>query len=65
VAGDAALMVDPHDVESLARAMLRLLMDGDLGRELAARGLEQARRFSWRRCARETLVVLEEATGAG
>ena len=65
VAGDAALLVDPHDVESLARAMLRLLMNGHLRSELAARGLEQARRFSWRRCARETLAVLEAAAGAG
>ena len=65
VAGDAALLVDPYQPEALAQAMLRLVMDGELRGELVARGLQQARRFSWRRCARETLAVLEDAAGAG
>jgi len=63
VAGDAALLVDPREPEALAQAMLRLLRDKELRGELSARGLEQARRFSWRRCAQETLAVLEEAAG--
>jgi glycosyltransferase involved in cell wall biosynthesis len=58
VAGDAALLVDPTDVDALAAAIRRALTDDDLRRELIARGLRQAARFSWDRCAAETLAVL-------
>jgi len=61
VAGDAALLVDPHDVEAIAEAMYRLVTDEALRTELARRGLENVQRFSWEKCARETLAVLVEA----
>jgi glycosyltransferase involved in cell wall biosynthesis len=59
VAGDAAVLVDPLDVEGLAAALERVLGDEELRAELIERGFEQARRFSWERCARETVKVLE------
>jgi glycosyltransferase involved in cell wall biosynthesis len=59
VAGDAALLVDPLDVKGMAEAMNRLLQDEGLRTELVERGYRQVRRFSWDRCARETLAVLE------
>jgi len=59
VAGDAAVLLDPLDVEGLAAAMERVLHDEELRAELIERGFEQARKFSWERCARETLEVLE------
>lgn len=59
VAGDAALLVDPHDVDAIAEAMMRILTDEALRAELARRGLENVKRFSWEKCARETLAVLE------
>lgn len=61
VAGDAALTVSPTDTEALAAAMNRVLTDEELRRALIARGLERARLFTWRRCAEEILVTLEEA----
>lgn len=64
VAGDAALLVDPHDVDAIADAMRRLLTDPDLRAELIRRGRENVKRFSWEKCARETLAVLEEAAGS-
>lgn len=54
VAGDAAIMVDPLDVQSLKNALRRVLADSDLRRELSARGLIQASRFSWRQTAMKT-----------
>jgi glycosyltransferase involved in cell wall biosynthesis len=66
VAGEAALLVDPYDVESLSAAMRRVLTEPGLGQELGRRGREQVRRFSWRRCAEETLAVYRKvAEGAG
>ena len=61
VAGDAALLVDPHDVDAIAEAMTRLVTDEALRAELSRRGLANVQRFSWEKCARETLAVLLEA----
>ena len=51
VTGDAALMVEPRDVEGLARAMRRVLAEPDLRQELRGRGLARAAKFSWHRTA--------------
>ncbi|MDY7077799.1 MAG: glycosyltransferase family 1 protein [Chloroflexota bacterium] len=56
-AGDAALMVDPYDVESLAAGLNRLLTDEPLRHELRERGLAHARQFSWPCTAQETARV--------
>jgi glycosyltransferase involved in cell wall biosynthesis len=61
IAGDAAILVDPLDVDAIAEAMLRLSQDEALRQELIARGFENVKRFSWEKAARETLAVLEEA----
>ena len=59
VAGDAAFLVDPRDVKGMAEAMNRLLQDEGLRAEVVERGYRRVRQFSWDRCARETLAVLE------
>jgi glycosyltransferase involved in cell wall biosynthesis len=60
VVGDAALAVDPFDVEAIANA-IRLLMDDPLLRKkLSLKGQERAREFDWRETARKTLRVYEE-----
>lgn len=61
VVGDAGLTVPPTDAEALGAALLRLLTDADLRAELRERGLRQARRFSWRTTAAQTLRVYHEA----
>jgi glycosyltransferase involved in cell wall biosynthesis len=61
VAGQAALLVDPQDVQALLRAMLRVQAEPALRAELTERGLSQVRQFSWRRAAEETLAVLDKA----
>lgn len=61
VAGQAALLVDPHNVEGLAGAMSRVLMDEGLRRNLAYEGLERAGQFSWDKTARQTMEVYSRA----
>lgn len=61
LAGDAALLVDPLDVDSIADAMRRLLNDAALRENLIAAGRVQAAKFTWDACARQTLAALEEA----
>jgi glycosyltransferase involved in cell wall biosynthesis len=57
VAGDAALLIDPERPQSIADALLRLACDPALRQELAARGLQRAAPFTWRRSAEATLAV--------
>ena len=64
VAGDAALLFDPHDVEAMRETARKVLEDEALRAELVERGLERAKVFSWERCAREILAVLEKAGGS-
>lgn len=46
VAGDAALLVDPYSIDSIAWAIRAIEADTDLRRELATRGRQQAQKFS-------------------
>jgi glycosyltransferase involved in cell wall biosynthesis len=57
IAGDAAYFVDPHDTEGIAKGMTELAGSKELREKLSAAGKEQAKKFSWEKCARETLEV--------
>nr|MBC7244617.1 glycosyltransferase family 4 protein [Chloroflexota bacterium] len=59
VAGDAAILVNPHDTAELAQALGQILDDDDLHHRLAQRGLHQVCQFPWEKCAQQTLQVLE------
>ncbi|MEX0755760.1 MAG: glycosyltransferase family 1 protein [Actinomycetota bacterium] len=61
VAGDAALLVDPDDVEGLAAAMRQLLDDADLAERLSASGLVRAAEFTWMRTAKQTAETFRRA----
>jgi glycosyltransferase involved in cell wall biosynthesis len=58
VAGGAAVLVDPLDPASIAAGLDQAASRRE---ELAARGLERARGFTWYRVAAETRKVYEEA----
>jgi glycosyltransferase involved in cell wall biosynthesis len=61
VVGPAGLIVEPDDVTGLTAAMERVLRDPALARDCAARGLLQARRFSWDASAARLLNVYGSA----
>ena len=61
VAGDAALLADPHDHEAVARAVRRLVTDDGCATEMRTRSREQAARFPWSRSASLTAEVYREA----
>jgi glycosyltransferase involved in cell wall biosynthesis len=61
VAGDAAVLLDPLRSEAIAEAIRSVLADPALSSNLGRRGRVQASRFSWQRCAQETLNVYHEA----
>lgn len=61
VAGDAAILLDPENVEGWAQAMLRLAANRLERDQLSAVALEQAGRFDWKRSAEALLQLYEEA----
>jgi glycosyltransferase involved in cell wall biosynthesis len=63
VAGDAALLFDPHDEAAIATALERLLSDPALVETLRARGLERVALFTWERTARLVLASYARACG--
>ncbi len=59
VVGDAALLIDPYNVDELADAMSMLAKDAQLQKSLAGKGLTQAQRFSWKKTGQQTVDVLK------
>lgn len=47
VAGEAALLVDPHSVEAIAQAMRAIATDNDLHQSLINKGRITRQRYSW------------------
>jgi len=62
VAGDAALLVDPNDDKGLADAMKKILVNDEIRKIMISKGYERVKKFSWKRCARETLDVFEKVS---
>ena len=60
VAGKGAILVDPYNIEEIAKAMEKIIKDKKLREELIKEGYKNIKRFSWEKCARETLKVYEE-----
>lgn len=59
VSGEAAIRINPTDVDDLAAAIDLLASDQSSGNSYRAKGLERSTRFSWRRTAEETRAVFE------
>lgn len=57
VAGDAAILVNPEDTDELAEALRNLTIREELRNQLAARGLERAKLFTWEKAVDETWKV--------
>lgn len=60
VAGDAAVLVDPENIEELAAGLKALLENSSWRDELREKGLVRARQFTWEKTAQETLAVYHE-----
>ncbi len=64
VVGEAAFLVsDPADAAEVSRAILAVALDAERRAHMIKGGLERASTFSWRRCAEETMSVLEQCVG--
>jgi glycosyltransferase involved in cell wall biosynthesis len=63
VVGDAAVLVDPHDLASIVGGLRRVLTDPALAADLRRRGLERARMFSWEQSVAKTFALYREVAG--
>jgi glycosyltransferase involved in cell wall biosynthesis len=63
VAGDAALLIDPNDVDAIAEGLVRLFGDPALRERLVAAGRGRLATFTWERTAGATAEVLRAAAG--
>jgi glycosyltransferase involved in cell wall biosynthesis len=57
VVGDAAIKVDPSDIEVMRDAIETVVLDEDVRRELISKGAMRIERFSWSNCAEETIKI--------
>ncbi len=58
VAGEGALFVAPKNIEKIAEAVYKVISDRELKKDLVKKGSQNIKKFSWEKCARETLGVL-------
>jgi len=59
VCGDAALYINPYDVEGMAAAILNLTIDDSLKKLLIIKGFKNIKRFDWVKTAIKTLKIYE------
>lgn len=59
VAGDAAILVDPYDIQAISKAMLTVMENKILRDRLSKKGCERIKRFDWRQTAVETMRLFE------
>jgi glycosyltransferase involved in cell wall biosynthesis len=65
VVGDAGEYFDPADLDSMRQALENIAGSAELRQRLRLRGREQRRRFSWDRCAAETLALYRRLGAEG
>lgn len=56
IVGEAGIIVNPYNPEGIARGIRKAIDKRD---DLIKKGLKQAKKFSWRECAKKTIKVLE------
>lgn len=59
VVGESGILVDPNNTKLIAAGIQKITSSPKPAEDLSRKGLENAKRFSWQKCAQETLQVLE------
>ena len=60
VVGDAGVLVEPQEIDSIIAGLQTLIDDTTLRQKLAQRGLQQTKQFSWEKAAQDTLAVYQQ-----
>ncbi len=59
VVGESGILVNPNSTESIATGIQKIISNPKLAADLSQKGLENSKRFSWQKCAQQTLQCLE------
>lgn len=59
ITGDAALLVDPENMDAITEAMRKIVSDDVFRDQLKTRGVNRAKEFTWEKAAKETLAVYQ------
>ncbi|MEY3471096.1 MAG: hypothetical protein RLZZ223_446, partial [Candidatus Parcubacteria bacterium] len=60
VGGEASLSFDPHDIDDMAKVLDNVISNPTLRQEMRENGLKRVAEFSWSRCAKETIKVINK-----
>ncbi|MDC0837876.1 glycosyltransferase, partial [Limnoraphis robusta] len=60
VAGEAALLINPYEVEEISAAMKTLISDPQMAGQLRQKGLSRCQEFSWQKTGEQTVEVLAQ-----
>jgi len=60
VGGKASLSFDPHNIDDMAKVLDNILSDDKLRKKIRKLGLKRVAEFSWDRCAKETVKIIEQ-----
>jgi glycosyltransferase involved in cell wall biosynthesis len=60
IGGDAAVYFDPYSIEDMRKQIERVITSAALQNELIKKGQEQVKKFSWEKCAKETMEVYKK-----
>jgi len=58
ILGNSALLINPKNPLEIASTIYKIIKDPELKHELIKKGLKNIKKFSWQKCARETLKVI-------
>jgi glycosyltransferase involved in cell wall biosynthesis len=60
VVGNAGIMVDPNDIESLSDEMYRVLKDKELKHRMSRDGLKRSKMFTWEKTMNDVIEIYNE-----
>jgi glycosyltransferase involved in cell wall biosynthesis len=60
IVGDAAILFDPHSVDSMRNSIISIIENNTLRSSLMLKGFLRVKKFSWEQCARETFKVYKQ-----
>ena len=60
IAGDAAIICDPDNIDEICSAYKKILEDSNIRTKLINKGYSNLKRFSWEKTASQTIEILEK-----
>lgn len=60
IAGDAAILVNPYDIEDIVNAMKRMATDPNLREELIKKGFERVKVFTWEKSVNNYIALFKK-----